>query len=165
MKAHLNPSGRPNNVSDIGTTCRRATTHSLYVGCSCHLLVCLAVIILLGVLPAAAADLGVADNSHAAGRQDVKSDTQSMQSENAALASPANDAATKAPSPKKKEPGTRAAPPTPYGYAPSAGIDQSKYRKALQLEREVGQNMRSIDNAIRQMNTDINRIRTLERRF
>ncbi|MDQ1240359.1 MAG: hypothetical protein QG577_2545 [Thermodesulfobacteriota bacterium] len=33
------------------------------------------------------------------------------------------------------------------------------------LERDVSGNMRNIDNAIRRMNIDINRIRNLERRF
>ncbi len=44
-------------------------------------------------------------------------------------------------------------------------VDESNYRKATRIERDAARNMRSIDNAIRQMNTDINRMRTLERRF
>ena len=166
MRDHHKAGEQPTNVADIGLTRRSGMDHTLRIDRFARLMVCLAVIIFLYVLPAAAAELPVGDDAFATGRQDATSENKSTPSGKAAIPSPANNkGAAQAPSSKKQQRGTPAASKTPYGYAPSAAADQSKYRKALKLERDVGQNMRSIDNAIRQMNTDINRIRTLERRF
>lgn len=53
----------------------------------------------------------------------------------------------------------------PMVVEPNRNLVESNYRNALKIERDVGRNMRKIDNAIRQMNTDINRLRTIQRRF
>jgi len=51
-----------------------------------------------------------------------------------------------------------------YGRQPDSRLD-SKLRSIDRINRSFNSSMKSIDNSIRKMNTDVNRIRTLDRRF
>jgi len=73
------------------------------------------------------------------------------------------DAKVKQPSHKEpKRDGVRSGIRVGYGGQSSVQTNEGTARR---LERDVRGSMREVDNAIRRMNIDINRIRNLERRF
>jgi hypothetical protein len=73
------------------------------------------------------------------------------------------DSAAKQPAEKdRKQDSSRTRTRAGYGSQSSMRWNEGNVGR---LERDVSGNMRNIDNAIRRMNIDINRIRNLERRF
>ncbi len=164
MQEHFDAGGQRNNDLSMASKRLRRSAQTPSFGFPSKLMVFFAAVIFFGAFSAARAEAPVLDNFSATGRSDVTSENKSTPSGNAATP-PSNEETQKDSSAKKKKNGTQTTAHTPHGYGPSTAVDQSKYLKALKLERDVGQHMRTIDNALRQMNTDINRIRTLERRF
>lgn len=136
-----------------------------YVPVVIWLIASLAVVIFVDPWTAKGADVTL-DDKHAVttgqGVKPQKNSTDASKSEAAPLEEKAGDKKTTS---KKKGKVKKSTSRTPYGYGQGTPDEQWNYRKTMKIERDLGQNMRSIDNAIRKMNTDINRIRTLDRRF
>jgi len=154
-----------NNVVDIAPEWCSPIKQTPLVSFLFTMTAILAVLFFMAVWTAKGADGEAGDKTQTATGYKVKPRQNPQGSSDPATPRAADRAGERGSPSKKKDTQSQTPPKIPYVYGPNAGASQSNYREAQKLEKDVGRNMRGIDNAIRQMNIDINRIRTLERRF